>query len=351
MVAPNGFEIQNSRFEILIIGYCFEADLGIVIVLFAMNQSQIPNPESRVRYNSYGRFLKEKFGCRVYKVSVDGGFTCPNRDGTVAVGGCTYCNNESFRPPSANRLKSIADQVGEGIEYLRKRYSAAKFIVYFQPYTNTHAPLEVLIPLYEAALDHPAVVGLSLGTRPDCVDESKLAWLEKIASTRFVTLEYGLQSIYDSTLAHINRGHDYQCWLDAINRTRGRGIWLGTHVILGFPWETREEMLHTADVISDKGLHFLKLHHLHIVRNTEMARAYQEKPFPLLGLDQYADLVVDFVGRLNPSICIERLFGSAPGGQLIGPVWGKSAAETRRFIEQRFVERNVWQGKAVVSSQ
>jgi len=305
---------------------------------------------SEIRYNGYGRFLREKFGCRVYKVSVDGGFTCPNRDGTVATGGCIYCNNDSFRPKSADRLKSIAGQVNDGITYLQKRYAAEKFIVYFQPYTNTHAPLEVLIPLYEAAMDHPDVIGISLGTRPDCVDDRKLAWLETFAKTRFVTLEYGLQSIYDSTLARINRGHTFQCWLDAMNRTRDRGIWLGTHLILGFPWETREQMLDMAGVLSDRGLNFVKLHHLHVVRDTELARMYQEKPFPLLNLDDYSDLVVDFVERLSPNIFIERLFSTAPAQQLIGPLWGKTAAEIRYFIDRRFIERNVWQGGQPLST-
>jgi hypothetical protein len=316
-----------------------------------MDKSRISNLESRIRYNNYGRFLREKFGCRVYKVSVDGGFTCPNRDGTVAVGGCTYCNNESFRPPSATRLKPIKDQVEEGIQYLRKRYGAGKFIVYFQPFSNTHARLEVLAPLYETAMDHPDVVGISLGTRPDCVDDDKLAYLEKLASTRFVTLEYGLQSIYDSTLARINRGHDFRCWADAMSRTRNRGIWLGTHLILGFPWETREEMLGMAEALSNTGLNFLKLHHLHIVADTEMARAFRDRPFPLLGLKEYADLVIDFIERMNPDIFIERLFGSAPAHQLVGPVWRKTAAEIRRLIELRFEQRNTWQGKKVVSSQ
>jgi radical SAM protein (TIGR01212 family) len=297
--------------------------------------------QSRIRYNTYGRFLREKFGCRVYKVSVDGGFSCPNRDGTLGVGGCIYCNNDSFRSRSADKLKSIADQVQDGIEYSRKRFGADKFIVYFQPFTNTHAPLETLIPLYEAAVDHPDIVGLSLGTRPDCVDDEKIAWLENLARTHFVTLEYGLQSIYDETLARINRGHNFQCWLDAMNRTRNRGIWLCTHIILGFPWETREEMLRTADILSNKGLDFLKLHHLHVVRNTLLESQYRANPFPLFELEEYADLVVDFLERLNPAICIERLFGAAPEEQLIGPVWGKSNSEIR---EQRFVARNTYQG-------
>ena len=314
-------------------------------------QSRISNLDSRIRYNTYGNFLKKQFGCRVYKVSVDGGFSCPNRDGTVAAGGCAYCNNDSFRPKSATRLKPVSEQVQEGMAYLRKRHGAEKFIVYFQPFTNTHAPLEALIPLYEAAINHPDVVGLSVGTRPDCVDEEKIAWLENQARTHFVTLEYGLQSIYDGTLARINRGHNFQCWLDAMDRTRNRGIWLCTHLILGFPWETREEMLHTADVISDKGLNFLKLHHLHIVRNTAMATEYQANPFPLLDLEDYANLVADFLERLNPEIVVERLFGTAPKDQLIGPLWGKSKAEIQRYIEQTLAVRNAYQGSKIVGSR
>jgi uncharacterized protein len=309
-----------------------------------MSKTQSGIDNSKPRYNSYGRFLRERFGCRVYKVSVDAGFSCPNRDGTVAFGGCSYCNNDSFRPLSAARPNPISQQVREGVEYLRKRYRAEQFIVYFQPFSNTHAPLDKLIPLYEEALSHPDVVGLSLGTRPDCVDESKLLWLEKIARTRFVTLEYGLQSVYDTTLARINRGHNFQCWVDAMNRSRGRGIWLCTHLILGFPWESREEMLKAADIISDKGLHFLKLHHLHIVRNTAMEKEYQGKPFPLLGLEEYADLAIDFLERLNPAIFVERLFGVAPEDQLIGPLWGKSKGEIQHYIGQRMAIRNTWQG-------
>jgi uncharacterized protein len=316
-------------------------------ILKAMDKPQpkISDREPPIRYHSYGRFLREKFGCRVYKVSVDAGFTCPNRDGTVSTGGCIYCNNESFRPRNADRLKSVTAQVKEGIDYLRKRYAAEKFIAYFQPYTNTHAPLEVLIPLYETAMDHPDVIGLSIGTRPDCVDESKLSWLAGTASKCFVTVEYGLQSIHDSTLEKINRGHNLQCWLDAMKRTRDRGIWLGTHLILGFPWETREQMVETAGILSDQGLNFLKLHHLHVVQDTEMASLYKKDPFPLMPLEVYADLVVDFIERLSPAIFIERLFGAAPEQQLIAPVWGRSAAEIRRFIDQRFVARNTWQGK------
>jgi radical SAM protein (TIGR01212 family) len=309
------------------------------------DQSRISNLESRIRYNPYGRFLKDKFGCRVYKVSVDAGFSCPNRDGTVAVGGCSYCNNDSFRAKSADRLKSVSDQVKEGIEFLRSHTTAGKFIVYFQPYSNTHAPLKNLIMLYEAAVDHPDVVGISLGTRPDCIDEGKLEWLERLARTHFVTLEYGLQSIYDATLVRINRGHTFQCWMDAMQRSRDRGIWLCTHLILGFPWETREDMLRSAEVISNHGLNILKLHHLHVVRNTAMEREYLAKPFPLLGLEEYTELVVDFLERLSPAVYIERLFGTAPKDQLIGPTWGKTKSEIRTLIERKLAERQTWQGK------
>jgi uncharacterized protein len=303
-------------------------------------------------YGSYGHFLKSRFGCKVYKISVDGGFNCPNRDGTIGTGGCSYCSNDSFRPRTANRQKSISDQVREGIEYLKKRYGAGKFIVYFQPFSNTHASLDNLIPLYEAAMDHPEVIGLSVGTRPDCIDAHKIAWFEKLSRTHFVTLEYGLQSIHDKTLARINRGHNYQCWLDAMNLTRNRGIWICAHLILGFPWESREEMLASAEALSDKGLNFLKLHHFHVVRNTPLGQEYQRQPFPLIGFDDYVDLTIDFLELLNPDIFIERLFGSAPMDQLIGPLWGKSKSEIRREIELRMIGRGTYQGrKAVVSGQ
>jgi radical SAM protein (TIGR01212 family) len=299
------------------------------------------------RYKAYSRFLREKFGCRVQKVSVDAGFTCPNRDGTLGRGGCTYCNNNSFRPGTASRRKSVSDQVAEGIEYLKSRYRAQKFIVYFQPFTNTYAPLEDLIPLYESAIKHPDVVGLSIGTRPDCVDEGKIAWFEKLARTHFVTLEYGLESVDDGSLERVHRGHNFRCWADAMKLTRNRGIFLCTHIIFGFPWETRDQMIRSAEVLSGHGLDFLKIHHLHVVRGTLMADQFRERPFPLFSLEEYADLVIDFLERLGPEVWVERLFGSAPERQLIGPVWAKSKAEIQRFIEERFEERNTYQGRLV----
>jgi uncharacterized protein len=297
------------------------------------------------RYNAYGRFLRQKFGCRVYKISVDAGFTCPNRDGSVGIGGCTYCNNASFRPRSAERKMSVGDQISQGIEYLANRFGARRFIVYFQSYTNTYAALDQLIPLYESALALPEVVGLAIGTRPDCVDDEKLAWLEKRAKDSMITLEYGLESIHNSTLTLINRGHDVDCWFDAVRRSSGRGISLCAHLILGLPGETREDMLAAAPALSDTGLDSLKIHHLHVVRNTAMAGEYERDPFPLLGCEEYLELAVDFLERLNPAIKIQRLFGLAPAEQVIGPIWGKTKAELQHAIELKLQARQTYQGR------
>jgi radical SAM protein (TIGR01212 family) len=297
------------------------------------------------RYNSYGAFLKEKFGARVGKIVVDAGFNCPNRDGTAGFGGCIYCNNDSFRPATARRVDPVSRQVAEGIIYLQQRYRARKFIVYFQPFSNTYASLERLIPLYEEVLDHPDVVGLAVGTRPDCIDEAKIAWFGNLARTRLVILEYGLESTSDKTLAIINRGHDYACWLRAVQLTRGRGVYISAHLILGFPWECREEIVSMAHAISDVGLDFLKLHHLHVVRHTELARQFLADPFPLLSYESYVELVVDFLELLNPAIRLERLFGLAPEKHLLGPHWGKTKAEAQRGIEQALLHRGTWQGR------
>ena len=283
---------------------------------------------------SYGRFLRDKFGCRVYKVSLDAGFDCPNRDGSLSTAGCTYCNGDSFRPKTSDRIKPIEQQLAEGADYLRRRYGAEKFIAYFQSATNTYAPLEALAPLYEKGVARADVVGIAIGTRPDCIDEEKLAWLQRFAEKYFVTIEYGLQSASDETLRRINRGHDVASWRNTVAMTRGRGIYIGTHLILGFPWESREETLSGAQVVSEAGIDFLKLHHLHIVHGSALAEEYLNRPFNLPSLEQYAELVTDFLERLNPDICIERLFATAPADQLIAPVWGKSKAEIMRYIER-----------------
>ena len=227
----------------------------------------IPSEFGEKRYNSYNIYLKNIYGERIQKVTVDAGFTCPNRDGTVASGGCTYCNNESFNPGYNDPTKSISQQIDEGTEFLTRRYNVEKFIVYFQPYSNTYASLDKLKQLYEEALSVPGVVGLTIGTRPDCVNKEKINYLETLAKSYDITLEYGLESIYDQTLKKINRGHNYQSYLDALELTSGRGIKICTHIILGFPWENIDQWLVEAETLSELNFDFLKIHQLHIVKN------------------------------------------------------------------------------------
>jgi radical SAM protein (TIGR01212 family) len=301
-------------------------------------------PLEELRFRSYNKWLKEKFGQRVYKVIVDAGFTCPNRDGTVAVGGCAYCNNNSFRPPSAIKTAPIRHQVQEGIEYIRKRFEANKFIVYFQPFTNTYADTAYLRELYNDAIDHPDVVGLAIGTRADCVDEEKIEMIAGITRRTFVSLEYGVESIYDDTLRRVNRGHDYAAFLRAIELTRNRSIHIGAHLILGFPWETRDQWLAMADEMSRVGIDALKIHHLHIVRGTALAAEYARQPFRVLEYEEYLDLLCDFIERLDPRIVIERLFGEAPFGLLVAPTWRRTKNDLVRDIHQKLEERDIRQG-------
>ncbi len=297
-----------------------------------------------IRFRSYNKWLKEKFGQRVYKVIVDAGFTCPNRDGSVATGGCTYCNNNSFRPPSAIKTDPIRDQVREGIEYIRKRFEANKFIIYFQPFTNTYAKADHLHQLYTDAIDHPDVVGIAIGTRPDCIDEEKIAMISEIAQRTFVSLEYGVESIYDDTLRRINRGHGYQAFLNAMEMTRSRNIHIGAHIILGFPWETHAQWLAMADEMSRVRVNALKIHHLHIVRGTALAAEYARQPFRTLGYEEYLNLLCDFIERLESDIVIERLFGEAPLGLLVAPNWQRNKNDLVLDIQRKFEERNVRQG-------
>ncbi len=297
------------------------------------------------RYNAYGAFLKRKFGMRVHKVPVNAGFTCPNRDGTVAVGGCTYCNIDSFTPQGARARIPIREQVQNGIAYLKRRLDARAFIVYFQPYSNTYAPLQQLKKLYEEALDHPEVVGLSVGTRPDCVEDPKLDYLAALSRDRFVTVEYGIETVWDETLRLINRAHDYACTVDAIRRTASRGLHVCGHVILGFPNETREQMLQTAEEISTLPLDFVKIHNLHIVRHTQLAKQYEAQPFPVFTLEEWVDLVVAFLERLNPRFVVERLYGDAPKHLLIAPEWCRDGGKIIHAVQQELTRRNTFQGR------
>lgn len=297
------------------------------------------------RYNAFGHYMKDLYHTPVYKVNVDAGFTCPNRDGTVATGGCIYCNNDSFRPSACSSSASLRDQIEKGTPYLRSRYGAEKFIVYFQPYTNTYASVEILERLYREALDSPGVVGLAIGTRPDCVDEEKIALLETLARDHFILVEYGLQSVYDRTLAYINRGHDYACFKDALALTAGRGIRVGAHIILGFPTDTREQMLGMADELSGLPIEFLKVHQLQVVKDTALAEHYAAKPFPVFGYKEYLLMLSDFLERLAPRIVLQRLFAAAPDKILIAPVWNKTRSEFLNDLDALMEQRGSYQGK------
>lgn len=297
------------------------------------------------RYRSFGSFMRSRFGFTVYKVNVDAGFTCPNRDGTLGLSGCIYCNNDSFRPNSCKPSLSLSEQIQNGITHIRKRYKANKFIVYFQPYTNTYAPTETLRELYAGALRHPDVIGLAIGTRPDSVDEEKISMIEELATDCFMLIEYGLQSIFDKSLAFIHRGHDYEAFLKAIEMTRDRGIHIGAHLIAGFPTETREEMLSMAEEISSLPVGFLKVHQLQVVRDTPLADMYQETPFQTFGYEEYLDFIADFIELTSPNIVFQRLFATAPGSILVAPDWDRSRYQILSDIEKRLETRDTCQGK------
>ncbi len=310
-----------------------------------MKTASLPIKQTTRRYNAFGQYMKDLYGRTVYKVNVDAGFTCPNRDGTVSVGGCIYCNNDSFRPAACTSAASVRDQIEKGIPYLRRRYGAEKFIVYFQPFTNTYAPVATLERLYREALDQPGVVGLAIGTRPDCVDEEKIALLEGLAQDHFILVEYGLQSIHDRTLEFINRGHDYACFKRALEMTTGRGIKVGAHLILGFPTETRDDMLAMADELSGLSVGFIKLHQLQVIKGTALAELHAAKPFHTLGYEEYIALVADFLERLSPDIIIQRLFAAAPEDILIAPIWNRTRSEFLNDLDSYMESAGSYQGK------
>lgn len=282
------------------------------------------------------------------KVSVDMGFTCPNRDGSLARGGCVYCNNDSFVPPYARARFTMHDQLTRGMEYLTGRFKAKKFIVYFQAYTNTYGGVYELERMYREALKYDGVVGIAVGTRSDCIDEEKLDMFERLAKECYVSVEYGIESIYDKTLEFMNRGHDYRSVLDALEISRGRGFEIGAHVIMGMPTETRDEMMATAAEVSGLGIDCFKVHNLHIVKNTPLERMYREKPFPLFGFGEYIDFIVEFLERLSPGMVVERMFTDTPQQLLIAPDWGKSHIQVMQAIEAELEKRDTFQGRLYV---
>jgi hypothetical protein len=297
------------------------------------------------RYYDLNSYLRSIFGCRVQKISLDAGLTCPNRDGSIATGGCIYCNSRGSGTGALQKGLSITEQILKGKESLKRRYKAKKFIAYFQSFSNTYGPYEKLKGLYKEALAIDDIVGLSVGTRPDCVDESILTLLEGYTKDYLVWIEYGIQSIHDRTLTFINRGHDVRCFKRAVEATRTRGIKICTHVILGLPFEDRRDMLATAEAVAAMGIDGIKIHLLYVIKGTGMEKLYQEGTYRCLEQDEYANLVCDFLELLPPDMVIQRLTGDPHPDELVAPEWSLRKNETLSRIKKILADRDSWQGK------
>jgi radical SAM protein (TIGR01212 family) len=296
------------------------------------------------RYNDLNTYLRSLFGCRVQKITVDAGLSCPNRDGRVSTGGCIFCNARGSGTGAHTRGLTITDQLLQGKKSLARRYKAKKFLAYFQSFSNTYAPIDKLQKLYDEALAVEDIVGLSIGTRPDCVDLPVLELLQDYAGHHLIWIEYGLQSASDKTLELINRGHDVQCFKDAVSATLNRGIKICAHVILGLPGETRSDILQTARTISDLGIDGVKLHLLYVVKGTPLEALYRQGDYRCLEQQAYIDLVCDFLERIPPEMVIQRLTGDPHPEELVAPQWSREKAETIRKINETLERRDSWQG-------
>jgi radical SAM protein (TIGR01212 family) len=321
----------------------------------------------RCRYNSYAAYLKQAWGSRLQKLSIDAGFSCPNRSDDRTKGGCTFCNNKAFNPSYCSPQKSITQQIDEGIEFHERRYRKASiYLAYFQPYSNTNASLETLKRLYSEALSHPKVGGIVIGTRPDCVDEEKLDYIASLqrdneGGRRFVSVEYGIESCYDDTLCKINRGHDFAATRQAINLTSQRGIHCGAHLVLGFPWESRQRIVDQTSIINTLPINSLKLHQLQIIVDTPLADsiAKKETTFRPFAMEEYVELVCDIMERLRPDIMMERFAGEVPPRYQALPEYSWRREDGRLIrneeippmIEKALERRGTWQGYKLNNSQ
>ena len=304
--------------------------------------------QTEKRYNDFSSFIRRKFNGRVQKVSIDAGFTCPNKDGSKGTGGCTYCNNNTFNPDYCKPIKPIEQQIDEGIEFFSKKYKTQQYLAYFQAFTNTYAPLADLKKMYEEALAHEDVIGLVIATRPDSIKDEVLDYLEGLAAVgNFIKLEFGLESTKNETLEAINRCQTHEEAIDAFTRAKGRGLHLGGHLILGLPGESKADMLDHARRVSELPINTLKIHHLQIVKHTMMAVQFKKTPemFTFMELDEYIDLVVDFMELLKPEIIVERFFSESPARMLIHPKYGLKNFEVKHLVEKRLEERNTMQGR------
>jgi len=297
------------------------------------------------RYHTFNEHLRERFGGKIFKVSLDAGFTCPNRDGTLGRDGCVYCSERGSGDFAGKQGLSLHDQFIEVTARMKKKWPYANYIAYFQAYTNTYAPVERLHEVYEAALAEENVVGLAISTRPDCLPENVLDYLEELNQRTYLWVELGLQSIHDRTMQWIERGHNYAQFLKGLEMLHSRGIRVCVHIILGLPGETKAEMMATAQAVAKMPLQGIKIHLLHILKGTPLAAIYQREPFELMTKDDYVSLVVDILEILPPEIVIQRLTGDGPPDTLLGPLWSRKKWEVLNAIDEELARRDTWQGK------
>lgn len=299
------------------------------------------------RYNSYPQYIKDTFGKRIQKLSIHAGFTCPNRDGTQGHGGCTYCNNQSFNPEYCHTEPNIRTQIDQGLAFFNKKYPDQQYLAYFQAYTNTYDELSKLKEKYEQALEHPRIIGLVIGTRPDCISVELLQYLSELQKDYYIAIEYGVESTKDESLVRINRGHNYARSVEAILQTKAQGIPCGAHLILGLPGENKKDIIQHAHEINKLPIDFIKLHQLQLIKGTAMASEYLKSPeqFELHSAASYIDLVIAFIEQLSPQIIIERFISQSPKELLIAPHWGLKNFEFVNLLENILKQRDTWQGK------
>ncbi len=298
-------------------------------------------------YNDFGSWIKKHFPFKVQKISIDAGFSCPNRDGTIARGGCTYCDNRTFNPSYCHKRDSVAEQLEAGKRFFSTKYPEMKYLAYFQAYTNTYSPTSKLRAMYEEALAVKDVVGLVIGTRPDCVSNDLLDYLQELNKETFILVEYGIESANNKTLEYINRGHTFECSIDALERTHSRGIATGGHIILGLPGEDKNESIRQAKLISALPMDILKIHQMQIIKGTLLARQYNETPFHLYSVDEYIELIAEYIQHLRQDLVLERFVSQSPAEFLIGPKWGLKNYEFTNKLVNYLKQNGIYQGMLV----
>ena len=303
------------------------------------------NKVNKPHYNDYGTWIRSRFPFRVQKISVDAGFTCPNRDGRISTGGCIFCDNRTFNPSYCDKRQSIRQQLQEGKRFFSRKYPDMKYLAYFQAFTNTYAPLSELKSLYEEALEVEDIVGIVIGTRPDCMSDDLLDYLSEINRHTFLIVEYGIESANDATLRHINRGHSFEQSRQTIERTSQRGILTGGHIILGLPGEDAEESIRQAPLISALKLDILKIHQIQIIRGTQLEKDYMKKPFHVYTIDKYIKLISNYIQYLRKDLVLERFVSQSPQELLIAPQWGLKNHEFTNLLQNYLKQHDIYQGQ------